>query len=96
MKDKQFQELIESIKHAGEYMHGRRKPSRIFQYTPANVRKIRLQLGLSQNQFASVLHISVNTLQNWEQGRCVPEGPAQVLLKIADNNPKVILEALRA
>ena len=94
MKDKQFQELIESVKHAGEYMRGQRKPSRVFKYTPANVRKIRLQLGLSQNQFASAFHISVNTLQNWEQGRCVPEGPAQVLLKIADNNPKAVLEAI--
>ena len=94
MKDKPFQELMESIGHAGEYMHGRRKPSRVFRYTPANVRKIRLQLGLSQNQFALAIHISVNTLQNWEQGRCVPEGPAQVLLKIADKNPKAVLEAI--
>lgn len=94
MKDKQFHELIESIGHAGEYVRGRRKPSRVFRYTPANVRKIRLQLGLSQNQFALALHISVNTLQNWEQGRCVPEGPAQVLLKIADKNPKAVLEAI--
>ena len=94
MKDKQFQELIESVKHAGKYMRGQRKPSRVFRYTPANVRKIRLQLGLSQNQFALAFHISVNTLQNWEQGRCVPEGPAQVLLKIADSNPKAVLEAI--
>jgi hypothetical protein len=41
MKDKDFQELIESIRQAGEYMRGRRKPSRVFRYTPANVRKIR-------------------------------------------------------
>lgn len=94
MKNNQFQELIESIGHAGEYRRGRRKPSRVFRYTPANVRKIRLQLGLSQNQFALALHISVDTLQNWEQGRCVPEGPAQVLLRIADRNPKAVLEAI--
>jgi putative transcriptional regulator len=94
MKDKQFQELLESIEHAGQYMRGQRKPSRVFRYTPANVRKIRLQLGLSQNKFASAFQISVNTLQNWEQGRCVPEGPAQVLLRIANNNPKALLEAI--
>jgi putative transcriptional regulator len=94
VKDKQFQELIESVGHAGECMRGERKPSRVFKYTPANVRKIRLQLGLSQNKFASAFHISVNTLQNWEQGRCVPEGPAQVLLRIADTNPKAVLEAI--
>ena len=94
MKDKQFQELVKCVGHAGEYMRGERKPSRVFKYTPANVRKIRLQLGLSQNKFASAFHISVNTLQNWEQGRCVPDGPAQVLLRIADKNPKAVLEAI--
>jgi putative transcriptional regulator len=94
MKDKQFQELVKCVGHAGEYMRGERKPSRVFMYTPANVRKIRLRLGLSQNKFALAFHISVNTLQNWEQGRCVPEGPAQVLLRIADTNPKAVLEAI--
>jgi len=94
MKDKQFQELVKCVGHAGEYMRGERKPSRVFKYTPANVRKIRLRLGLSQNKFALAFHISVNTLQNWEQGRCVPEGPAQVLLRIADTNPKAVLEAI--
>jgi len=38
MNDKNFRELLESVKHAGEYMRGERKPSRIFRYTPANVR----------------------------------------------------------
>ena len=94
MKDKQFKELIESIRHAGEYMRGQRKPSRVIKYSQANIRRIRLHLGMSQNQFASAIHISINTLQNWEQGRCVPEGHAQVLLKIADSNPKTLLEAI--
>ena len=57
-------------------------------------RGVEFPLGLSQDQFATVLHISVNTLQNWEQGRCVPDGPAQVLLRIADKNPKAVLEAI--
>lgn len=94
MKDKHFEDLLESVKHAGEYMRGERKASRVFRYTPANVRKIRQQMGLSQSQFARAFHISINTLQNWEQGRCVPEGPAQVLLEIAYKNPKAILEAI--
>ena len=94
MKKVQFEELLESVKHAGEYMQGKRKPSRVFTYSPANVRQIRRQMGLSQSQFARALHISVKTLQNWEQGRCVPEGPAQVLLKIADKNPRALLEAI--
>ncbi|MBA4147844.1 MAG: hypothetical protein H0X66_06980 [Verrucomicrobia bacterium] len=34
----------------------------------------------------------MDTLQNWEQGRRKPTGPAKVLLKIAAKHPEVLLE----
>ena len=49
-------------------------------------------LGLSQHKFALLLGISENTLQNWEQGRRHPVGPAKVLLKVAARHPQAILE----
>jgi putative transcriptional regulator len=54
--------------------------------------KVRGRLGLSQSKFAAVLGISADTLQNWEQGRRSPTGPAKVLLKIASRHPEVLLE----
>jgi len=47
--------------------------------------------GLTQNEFATLLNISVNTLRNWEQGRRTPEGPARVLLNIANLHPEVLI-----
>ena len=40
--------------------------------------------------------VSIDTLQNWEQGRRRPEGPALALLKIAESNPETVMSALHA
>jgi putative transcriptional regulator len=53
----------------------------------------RASLGLSQNAFARLLGVSVDTLQNWEQGRRKPAGAARVLLRIAAKHPEAVLEA---
>jgi len=55
--------------------------------------EVRNSLGLSQNAFARLLGVSVDTLQNWEQGRRKPAGAARVLLRIAAKYPEAILEA---
>jgi putative transcriptional regulator len=41
-----------------------------------------------------MIGVSVSTLRNWEQGRRVPEGPAQALLRVAAENPQAVIEAL--
>ena len=55
---------------------------------------VRENLNISQNEFALMIGVSVRTLQNWEQGRRQPEGPAKALLRIASKNPSTVLEAL--
>jgi len=55
---------------------------------------LRQFVGLTQQQFAAALGISVHTLRNWEQGRRHPEGPALALLRIAARHPRVLRENL--
>ncbi len=58
-----------------------------------SVSETRARVGLSQSQFAQLLGVSVRTLQEWEQGRRLPSGPARMLLSIAHKNPRVLLNA---
>jgi putative transcriptional regulator len=96
MNDKDFNNLAQSIKQAGKIKRGKMKASRTTTFNPADVRAIRSRLGKSQSEFALMIGVSVATLQNWEQGRRRPEGPAQALLKIASSNPEAVAQALGA
>jgi putative transcriptional regulator len=57
-----------------------------------SVAHIRERVGLSQAEFARLIGVSVRTLQDWEQGRRVPSGPARALLTLAHRNPRALLE----
>ena len=93
MKKELFEALKQSLREVDQIKRGAAKPSRVFKIDPKNdIVKVRGKLGLSQSKFADVLGISADTLQNWEQGRRQPTGPARVLLKIATRHPKVLLE----
>ena len=94
MKKALFDELVESIKEAGRIHRGEAKPSRTFVFEPEDVRQIREKLHKSQSEFARMIGVSVATLQNWEQGRRQPEGPARALLVVASKAPKVVAKAL--
>ncbi len=60
--------------------------------TLPRISETRERIGLSQAEFARLLGVSVRTLQEWEQGRRVPSGPARTLLMIAHKNPRALLE----
>ena len=57
-----------------------------------DVSSIREKTGLSQARFATLLGVSVRTLQDWEQGRRAPSGAARTLLLVANKNPGALLE----
>jgi DNA-binding transcriptional regulator YiaG len=50
--------------------------------------------GVSQSRFAEALGISVDTLQNWEQGRRQPDGPAKALLRLLARHPRLLAHDL--
>lgn len=94
MKPEAFNELLESVRQGGAILRGELKPGRISHIEVNSVRTIRERTKLSQADFARFIGVSIKTLQNWEQDRRKPSGPAETLLRIIAHKPKLALEAL--
>jgi len=94
VKKEMFEELLGSVREAGAILRGQQKASRRLVVGPSGVRGIRERTSLSQSEFAQLMGISVKTLQNWEQDRRRPTGPAAVLLSIIEHDPALATKAV--
>jgi putative transcriptional regulator len=94
MRKQDFENLVESVRQAGRIRRGEMRPSRVTEFRPLDVKAVRRGLGKSQSEFARMIGVSVATLQNWEQGRRRPDGPARALLRVAAANPEAVAAAL--
>lgn len=96
MNNETFAELLASVQEGADILHGRKSASRSFEANGQDVKAIRERLGLSQRQFAALMGVSIDTLQNWEQNRRKPRGAARTLLLIAAKHPEAVLEIVRS
>ena len=93
--DKQhFRQLIKGVREMKRHAAGKKVRGALTTGLVApDVRMIREAAQVSQSQFAKLIGVNLRTLQNWEQQRTKPTGPAKALLKIVASNPRAI-EAL--
>ncbi|ODB85660.1 transcriptional regulator [Candidatus Thiodiazotropha endoloripes] len=96
MDNEMFNELVASVKEMDKIAKGKKVPSRRFEFPEPEVKAIREKTGLSQSRFAMLIGVSKRTLENWEQGRRHPTGPAKALLKILAADPENAVRALHA
>src|SRR5665811_1910421 len=54
-------------------------------------RRVRKRLGLSQAEFSQRIEVPLDTIRNWEQGKCCPTGAAKALLRVLDKAPEAAL-----
>lgn len=94
MNNQAFNELIASVREAGKIHRNEKQASRVFSFNPIDIKEVRKITGLSQSAFSALVHVSLKTLQNWEQGRRSPTGPALALLTIIKNDPVHAIAAL--
>jgi putative transcriptional regulator len=86
------QEILEGIREIKVHKAGK-TTLRIHTFTePAPPQVIRAKLRLSQSAFAGLMGVSLRTVQDWEQGRRKPSGPAVALLRIAEQKPEIFAD----
>ena len=95
MNKKQFAELKDALGMMARHTRGEQVPGmRITEIPDTDVKVIREGANISQSEFARLIGVNLRTLQNWEQRRSRPTGPARALLKIVASNPKSAIKAL--
>ncbi len=94
MKNELFNELLASVQEMDDIVRGKKAAVRVTKFPNPEVKLIREKIGLSQNRFAMLIGVSKRTLENWEQGRRHPTGPAKTLLRILDADPERVVRAL--
>ena len=67
-----FDDLVQSLKEAKAISRGEMSAARRTRIDAPDVKAVREQIGLSQSEFAQLMHVSIKTLQNWEQHRRNP------------------------
>lgn len=85
-------EILEGIREIKAFKVGKVDLKTRELLEPSSAKEIRQQLNLSQAAFAGLMGVSLRTVQDWEQGRREPSGPAKSLLRIAEQNPEVFTQ----
>ncbi len=82
-------EILDGIREIQQFKKGKVELKATELSEPSAPQVIRSKLNMSQSAFAGLLGVSMRTLQDWEQGRREPQGPAVALLRIAEQHPEV-------
>jgi putative transcriptional regulator len=85
-------EILEGIREIKAFKEGKVELKTRELSEPSSPKEIRRKLKLSQAAFAALMGVSLRTVQDWEQGRREPSGPAKSLLRIAEQRPDVFVQ----
>jgi putative transcriptional regulator len=88
--------LVRGIRQALAYERGELEGRvEVYNVPPAvDVRKVREKIGLSQAEFANRFGFNRRSLQDWEQGRRMPDSAARAYLLVIASNPTAVRKAL--
>src|ERR1700722_16503681 len=83
--------LIEGMKQGNAWARGENVPGmRVHIPEAYDIRKMGTRKKASQKENAARFGFSLDSIQNWEQGRRIPDGPARTLLAVIAHEPKAV------
>ncbi|MCP4401669.1 MAG: type II toxin-antitoxin system MqsA family antitoxin [bacterium] len=91
------EQILEGLEDALDYAQGKQEGQRAHRVAvlqDIDVRAVRQQLHMSQQEFAENFGFSIHSIRNWEQGKRHPQGPARILLTVIARNPQAVQHAL--
>ena len=95
MNKKVYASIKRGLEQAIRHQKGRRVAGMKLHVPPqVDVKAVREQTGLTQEQFASTFAISLGALRHWERGDRKPRGTALVLLNVIAKEPQAVLRAV--
>ncbi|MBB1489596.1 NadS family protein [Oceanospirillum sediminis] len=98
MNDELFSELLASAEEMVAIENGSitPDPARVHHFDTIDVKAIRKAANRTQQEFASLIGASSETVRSWEMKRRNPSGTAKKLLILLQDNPKEMLNILEA
>ncbi len=67
-------------------------PTQVREFKPAEIKRLRDKMNVSQAVFAAILNVPTVTAISWEKGRRKPTGAALRLLDLARKDPQRVFE----
>ena len=89
-----YNDIKAGLNEALDYQAGKETGAKTTQYADIDVKAIREKLGMSQNEFAIKFGLNMRSLQNWEQNRKHPVGASLTLLRVIEQNPEAVMQAV--
>ena len=86
---KSYDSIKQGLQEAIEFAEGKTVGATVFSPSEIDVKALRQNIGMTQDEFAAVFGVSIGTLRRWEKGDLTPKGPALVLLNLVGKDPVI-------
>jgi putative transcriptional regulator len=88
------QEILRGLKEVDKDRRGRPNALLAYEVRIPDLKALRRRLNLTQHQFARRFCLNARTVQDWEQGRVLPDQTVRAYLAVIAHDHRVVEKAL--